>query len=131
MVAPPVTMATFPVSPSMLVSRGRSCFKHRKATTRRSESQAPYGLPCKLPFPGPDKTKARYGGSKLDGYGQWRDQRVNFAGWMKQFAKRGGNLVIKDVGPQDVDGYAESHELVLVAAGKGEINRMFERDAEM
>src|SRR5881227_4056920 len=48
----------------------------------------------------------------------------------KEFAKRGGNLVIKDAGPQDVDGYAKSHDLVLVAAGKGEINRMFERDAE-
>src|SRR5207245_5278725 len=49
---------------------------------------------------------------------------------MKEFAKRGSNLVIKDAGPQDVDGYAKSHDLVLVAAGKGEINRMFERDAE-
>jgi hypothetical protein len=38
--------------------------------------------------------------------------------------------VIKDAGPQDVDRYSENHDLVLVAAGKGEINRLFERDAE-
>jgi hypothetical protein len=68
--------------------------------------------------------------AKLDGYGQSVDQRVKFAGWMKEFAKRGGNLEIKDAGPQDVDGYAKSHDLVVVAAGKGEINRLFERDAE-
>ena len=49
---------------------------------------------------------------------------------MKEFAKRGGNLVIQEAGPRDIDGYGKSHDLVLVAAGKGEINRMFERDAE-
>jgi hypothetical protein len=49
---------------------------------------------------------------------------------MKEFAKRGGNLVIQETGPREIDGYSKSHDLVLVAAGKGEINRMFERDAE-
>lgn len=81
-------------------------------------------------IPGSDKTKALFWEAKLDNYGQSVDQRVKFTGWMKEFAKRGGNLVIKDAGPHDVDAYAKSHDLVLVAAGKGEINRMFERDAE-
>ena len=81
-------------------------------------------------IPGPDKTKALFWEAKLERYGQSVDQRVKFAGWMKEFAKRGGNLVIKDAGPQDVDEYSKTHDLVLVAAGKGEINRMFERDAE-
>jgi Styrene monooxygenase A putative substrate binding domain len=49
---------------------------------------------------------------------------------MKEFTKRGGNLVIKDADAQDVDGYAKSHDLVLIATGNGEINRLFERDAE-
>jgi hypothetical protein len=81
-------------------------------------------------IPGPDKTKALFWESKLDHYGQSVDQRVKFSGWMEEFAKRGGNLVIKDAGAQDVDAYAKTHDLVLVAAGKGEINSMFERDAE-
>ena len=38
--------------------------------------------------------------------------------------------MIQDAGPGDIDGYGKSHDLVLVAAGKGEINRMFERDEE-
>jgi hypothetical protein len=47
---------------------------------------------------------------------------------MKEFAKRGGKLVIQDAGPQEVDAYSKTHDLVIVAAGKGEVNRMFERD---
>src|SRR5207237_3338168 len=94
------------------------------------EKECPITEGIAFTIPGPEKTKALFWEAKLDGYGQSVDQRVKFAGWMKEFAKRGGNLVIKDAGPQDVDGYAKSHDLVLVAAGKGEINRMFERDAE-
>ncbi len=94
------------------------------------EKECPITEGIAFTIPGPDKTKALFWEAKLDGYGQSVDQRVKFAGWMKEFAKRGGNLMIKDAGPQDVDGYAKSHDLVLVAAGKGEINRMFERDAE-
>jgi hypothetical protein len=94
------------------------------------EKQCPVTEGIAFTIPGPDKTKALFWEAKLDGYGQSVDQRVKFAGWMKEFAKRGGNLEIKDAGPQDVDGYAKSHDLVVVAAGKGEINRLFERDAE-
>ena len=38
--------------------------------------------------------------------------------------------MIQDAGPRDIDGYGKSRDLVLVAAGKGEMSRMFERDAE-
>src|SRR5690348_8559093 len=81
-------------------------------------------------IPGPEKTKALFWEAKLERYGQSVDQRVKFSGWMREFAKRGGNLVIKDAGPQDVDEYSKDYDLVLVAAGKGEINRMFTRDTE-
>src|SRR6184192_3297408 len=94
------------------------------------EKECPVTEGIAFTIPGPDKTKALFWEAKLDRYGQSVDQRVKFAGWMKEFAKRGGNLVIKDAGPQDLDAYGKSHDLVLVAAGKGEINRMFERDAE-
>ncbi|HMC74910.1 MAG TPA: NAD(P)-binding domain-containing protein, partial [Terriglobales bacterium] len=79
-------------------------------------------------IPGPNKSRALFWEAKLDHYGQSVDQRVKFAGWMKEFAKRGGNLVIQDAGPQEVDAYSKTHDLVIVAAGKGEVNRMFERD---
>ena len=93
------------------------------------EKECPITEGIAFTIPGPDKTRALFWEAKLDHYGQSIDQRLKFAGWMKEFAKRGGNLIIQDAGPQDVDAYSKNHDLVLVAAGKGEINRMFERDA--
>ena len=94
------------------------------------EKKCPITEGIAFTIPGPDKTKALFWEAKLDHYGQSVDHRVKFAGWMKEFAKRGGNLVIQDAGPREIDGYGKSYDLVLVAAGKGEINRMFERDEE-
>ena len=94
------------------------------------EKECPITEGIAFTIPGPDRTRALFWEAKLDHYGQSVDQRIKFAGWMKEFVKRGGNLVFQDAGPQDVDGYSKTHDLVLVAAGKGEINRMFERDAE-
>lgn len=93
------------------------------------EKECPITEGIAFTIPGPNKTKALFWESKLEHYGQSLDQRVKFSGWMKEFAKRGGNLVIQDAGPQDVEGYSKTNDLVIVAAGKGDINRMFERDA--
>ncbi len=79
-------------------------------------------------IPGPNRARALFWEAKLDRYGQSVDQRVKFSGWMNSFAARGGKLVIKDAGPADLDEYAANSDLVIVAAGKGEINRLFERD---
>jgi hypothetical protein len=79
-------------------------------------------------IPGPDSSRALFWEAKLDHYGQSIDQRVKFAGWMEEFARRGGNLVMEDAGAQHLDQYAKTHDLVLVAAGKGEIAQLFERD---
>ena len=94
------------------------------------EKECPTTEGIAFSIPAPDGSRALFWEARLDYYGQSLDQRVKFAGWMKEFVKRGGNLVIQDAGPQDLDGYTRNHDLVLVAAGKGEINRLFERDAE-
>ncbi len=94
------------------------------------EKECPITEGMAFTIPGPNKTRALFWEARLDHYGQSVDQRLKFAGWMKEFAKRGGNLLVKEAGPQDVDEYSKTHDLVIVAAGKGEINRMFERDAE-
>ncbi|MFI8827771.1 styrene monooxygenase/indole monooxygenase family protein [Streptomyces sp. NPDC053431] len=66
---------------------------------------------------------------KLDGYAQSVDQRVKMAGWMETFAQRGGQLVIHGAAVGDLDYFARGYDLVLVAAGKGELVSMFGRDA--
>src|SRR4029079_8900632 len=58
------------------------------------------------------------------------DQRVKFPGWMKEFATRGGRLDIKEATVDDLETYARESELVVVAAGKGDIAKLFERDAD-
>jgi len=93
------------------------------------EKQCPVTKGLAFTIPGPNKTRALFWEAKLDRYGQSIDQRVKFSGWLKEFAVRGGNLVFQDASPQDLDGYSKSHDLVLVAAGNGELTGMFERDA--
>ena len=41
-----------------------------------------------------------------------------------------GHKVLHDAGIDDLENYAKKSELVIVAAGKGDIARLFERDAE-
>ncbi|MEU5515805.1 styrene monooxygenase/indole monooxygenase family protein [Streptomyces griseoaurantiacus] len=66
---------------------------------------------------------------RLDGYAQSVDQRVKMAGWMETFAQRGGRLVIHGAAVGDLDWFSRTYDLVLVAAGKGELVSMFGRDA--
>lgn len=66
----------------------------------------------------------------LDRPAQSIDQRVKFPALMEVFTGRGGELVFEDAGVEDLERYTQESELVLVAAGKGEIARLFERDGE-
>ena len=68
--------------------------------------------------------------ARMSARGQSVDQRLKMPRWMNEFEKRGGNLVIADVGVADLERYAQESDLVIVAAGKGEIGKMFERDAD-
>jgi hypothetical protein len=68
--------------------------------------------------------------ARLDRYAQAVDQRVKMPGWMDLFRLRGGDLVLKDANIDDLEELAATHELVVVSAGKGDIVKLFERDAE-
>jgi flavin reductase (DIM6/NTAB) family NADH-FMN oxidoreductase RutF/2-polyprenyl-6-methoxyphenol hydroxylase-like FAD-dependent oxidoreductase len=66
----------------------------------------------------------------LDGYAQSVDQRVKVAAWIDLFASRGGKLVHQSASVGDLEELARSHDLVVVAAGKGDLGRLFPRDPE-
>lgn len=68
--------------------------------------------------------------ARLDNYAQSVDQRLKIPRWMEEFERRGGRLHIKAVGPDDLADYAGSHDLVIVASGKGALGQLFERDPE-
>src|SRR4030095_2809048 len=57
------------------------------------------------------------------------DQRVKMPFWMELIGKRGGKLLIQDAGIAELETLAASNDLVLLAAGKGEVVKQFERDA--
>lgn len=79
---------------------------------------------------GPDGGRALHWTVPLHKPGQCVDQRVKFPRWMDELTARGGELRLVEAGVEEVEELASSHDLVIVAAGKGEIARLFERDAE-
>ncbi|MCD0482920.1 FAD-binding oxidoreductase [Streptacidiphilus sp. ASG 303] len=78
---------------------------------------------------GPDGARVVDWVGRLDGYAQSVDQRVKMAGWLEAFAARGGKVVVHGVTVSDLDYFSRTFDLVLVAAGKGELVSMFGRDA--
>ena len=49
---------------------------------------------------------------------------------MEEFQRQGGQLLIEEASVAELERYAETSNLVIVASGKGEIGKLFERDAE-
>ena len=95
------------------------------------EAECPPVEGISLTVPAPDGSgKAIDFASRLDHYAQSVDQRVKMPGWMERLEREGGRLVIHDVGVEDIERYTQEHDLVIVAAGKGEIVRLFERVPE-
>ncbi len=78
---------------------------------------------------GSGKTVLEFNGL-LDKPAQATDQRVKFPRWMEEFEKRGGTIEYKAATAADLEKYAADSDLVIVAAGKGDIARLFERDAQ-
>jgi flavin reductase (DIM6/NTAB) family NADH-FMN oxidoreductase RutF len=81
-----------------------------------------------LTVPGPGNSKAIDWVARLDGHAKSVDQRVKVSAWMTEFAKRGGELMIREAGIDELEACARNHDLVVVASGKGEISAFFERD---
>ncbi|MEW2351867.1 MULTISPECIES: styrene monooxygenase/indole monooxygenase family protein [unclassified Streptomyces] len=93
------------------------------------ENQAPRIAGLGVSVAAPDSSRAVDWVGRLDGFAQSVDQRVKMAGWMETFAQRGGQVVIHGAAVGDLDYFSRTYDLVLVAAGKGELVSMFERDA--
>jgi len=88
------------------------------------------GMQFAIPHPEARGEYALYFAHRLDRPGQSVDQRVKYPRWMEHFQDIGGTLLIHEATVQDVERYAEDSDLTIVAAGKGEIAGMFERDPE-
>ncbi|HKS45846.1 MAG TPA: flavin reductase [Amycolatopsis sp.] len=58
------------------------------------------------------------------------DQRLKCAAWAEQVAAAGGKLVIHAPDVAALDEYARTHDLVVVATGRGDLGRLFPPDPE-
>jgi len=93
------------------------------------EQECPCVEGISFTVPSPGGQKAIDWVARLDNYAQAVDQRIKMPRWMTEFEARGGHLVIAEAQISDVECYARSHDLVVVATGKGNLGRLFERDA--
>lgn len=92
------------------------------------EDQAPrmLGISAALaPAPGV-KAFAFYG--PWDRHGNSVDQRLKMPAWLELFESRGGRVIYHPVMTSDLAGLAPMYDLTVIAAGKGEIVELFDRD---
>lgn len=80
-------------------------------------------------LPGAHSTKAIDWAARLDAYAQAVDQRIKMPRWMEEFQRNGGELIVKEAHLADVESYARSHDLTIIATGKGQLGWLFEKDA--
>ncbi|GAA5135913.1 styrene monooxygenase/indole monooxygenase family protein [Pseudonocardia adelaidensis] len=78
----------------------------------------------------PDSSRALDWVCRLDHHAQSVDQRVKMAGWLELLEQRGGKVVIHGVTTADLDKLTDLYDLVIVAAGKGELVQLFDRNPE-
>jgi hypothetical protein len=88
------------------------------------------GIALTVPAPDGSGSKAIDWASRLEAPAQSVDQRVKMPRWMDELERSGGGLWIHDAGVDDLERYAAENDLVIVAAGKGDIARLFERMPE-
>ncbi|MDO5103084.1 MAG: FAD-binding oxidoreductase [Lautropia sp.] len=87
------------------------------------------GIGFAVPDPAHPGQKAVDWHARLDKPAQSVDQRLKMPAWMERFEAAGGKLVIQDVDVAALEQLTQQHDLVIMAAGKGEVVRLFERDA--
>jgi 2-polyprenyl-6-methoxyphenol hydroxylase-like FAD-dependent oxidoreductase len=58
------------------------------------------------------------------------DLRLQSHAWMHELVKRGGQIVIETVTVERLDQIAAENDLTIVATGRSDMARLFERDAE-
>jgi len=94
-----------------------------------SECPPVEGLSFSVPAPD-GNGKAIFFEAQLDRPAQSVDQRLKMPRWLEELERRGGRVELHEASADDLERYADENDLVIVAAGKGEVARLFERDAE-
>ena len=92
------------------------------------ESQTPDVRGIGLSIAGPDGSRVVDWLGELHEHAQSVDQRVKMAGWLELLEDKGATVVYHGVTTSDLNALTELYDLVVVAAGKGELVQLFDRD---
>jgi Styrene monooxygenase A putative substrate binding domain len=87
------------------------------------------GIGLTVPDPAGGGAKLIDWAAPLDRPAQSVDQRLKMSAWMDEAERRGAQVVIRNAGVAELEELSASHDLVLLAAGKGEVVNLFARDA--
>jgi hypothetical protein len=82
-----------------------------------------------LAVPGPEGGKLIDWAARLERPAQSVDQRLKIPRFIEELERQGGKVELSEVTLPDLERYASEYDLVIVAAGKGEVAQLFERDA--
>jgi len=93
-------------------------------------ADAPAIAGIRIQVAAPDGSGAKVIGfeGRLTGPANSVDQRIKFSRFIGVLGERGGRIELRDVGVAELEQYAASSDLVVVAAGKGEVSKLFARD---
>jgi hypothetical protein len=94
------------------------------------EEQAPKITAQRVTLSAPPGTKALAFAGPWDEFAQSVDQRLKMSGWLELFEDEGGTVIYQGVTTSDLDGLTQlrRYDLTIVAAGKGELVALFDRD---
>ncbi|MDQ8952547.1 styrene monooxygenase/indole monooxygenase family protein [Acinetobacter rudis] len=93
------------------------------------ESKAQYGEAIHVDFRDPQgNIMLPITGFLHNNHGIAMDQRSKYHRWLEEYSQRGGKLILQNVSPEDLAQIAKTHDLTLLAAGKGNITRLFQRN---
>ncbi|MEV5704844.1 styrene monooxygenase/indole monooxygenase family protein [Actinoallomurus sp. NPDC052274] len=92
------------------------------------EREAPAVTAMEVTVAGPSDTGPLHFTAHLDAYAQSVDQRVKMSAWLKMFEDRGGKVIDRTVATSELADLTRLFDLTIIAAGKGALVDLFNRD---
>ena len=92
------------------------------------ENEAPKGTGVHLTFSPTDNNRLLTLAGRLKEHFFAIDLRLQSHRWMNDLEARGGTVVIENITIERLDEIAGDHDLTIVAAGRGDIQKLFNRD---